>query len=253
MKKRIENFELLGIIIILLIVSVILLALYFPVRNQLEADYLAGLKRLSDSNAKYISHLYKMDLDEEQFLDHVDDIVEDYLEIVFINEKMDNQSMLLEEADRIGYVYNLEVDEYYYISASKTSLYALAHRIINTAYVVFILALVVLLIIVHFIVVRNARKIVLTIEKSKDEYKDQAYKDQLTGAYTRQYLDNWVKNKFNYCENCNQYHCDKKEMDYTIAIIDGDNFKKINDNYGHIAGDKALIKITETRNFEGIG
>ena len=53
--------------------------------------------------------------------------------------------------------------------------------------------------------------------------------DQLTGLYNRRHL-------FDYLENLL-----KESKDFTIAMIDINKFKQINDNYGHILGDKVLI------------
>ncbi|MDO4198790.1 MAG: diguanylate cyclase [Erysipelotrichaceae bacterium] len=56
------------------------------------------------------------------------------------------------------------------------------------------------------------------------------YVDALTGAYNRNYL--------------NEQLIDLKVS--AIAIIDVDNFKNVNDGFGHLAGDEALKKVAET-------
>ncbi|WP_027308375.1 GGDEF domain-containing protein [Caloramator sp. ALD01] len=53
-------------------------------------------------------------------------------------------------------------------------------------------------------------------------------KDPLTGLYNRRFLDSYISNAYN------------KKGFYTLFIIDLDNFKKINDKYGHIVGDIVL-------------
>jgi len=57
-------------------------------------------------------------------------------------------------------------------------------------------------------------------------------KDELTGLYNRQIVEETVR-KLN-------------EKFICIIFFDIDNFKKINDTYGHLAGDKVLKKVAKT-------
>ncbi|MCI4626780.1 MAG: diguanylate cyclase [Candidatus Magnetoovum sp. WYHC-5] len=59
-------------------------------------------------------------------------------------------------------------------------------------------------------------------------------KDTLTGAYNRLAYDKYMKGLFK--DNTN-----RKSDTFTMLIIDIDNFKKINDVYGHQVGDMVLI------------
>jgi len=62
--------------------------------------------------------------------------------------------------------------------------------------------------------------------------KETAFRDQLTGLYNRQKL-NSIKDKF---------------IDNNLCLImfDVDNFKKINDTYGHLKGDEVLKALSKT-------
>ncbi|WP_312942985.1 diguanylate cyclase domain-containing protein [Oscillibacter sp.] len=61
----------------------------------------------------------------------------------------------------------------------------------------------------------------------------QLYTDSLTGLYNRRQFDNYMQECFR--------SCDKGVM-LGIIMSDLDSFKKINDLWGHIAGDAALVE-----------
>jgi len=73
-----------------------------------------------------------------------------------------------------------------------------------------------------------------SLESSRDAYKEMAYIDHLTGAYSRQFLDIWDKSVRSYREN------------YALVVIDVDDLKETNDVHGHSTGDKALQHLAAT-------
>lgn len=75
------------------------------------------------------------------------------------------------------------------------------------------------------------------INKVKNKYKKLAETDTLTGAYSRLFLKEIVNNFKNFKE---------KETNYSLIQIDIDDFKKINDSYGHDVGDKVLKYFVKT-------
>lgn len=58
------------------------------------------------------------------------------------------------------------------------------------------------------------------------------FKDALTQVASRQYMDLYVASAIEYCE--------QEQSTFSVVIFDLDNFKFINDNHGHAAGDLAL-------------
>src|SRR5919108_5995840 len=68
------------------------------------------------------------------------------------------------------------------------------------------------------------------------EYQTQV--DSLTGLFNRRAFEKKVHEEF---ERSKRYH-----NPLSVMILDIDNFKLINDTYGHHGGDAALVKISET-------
>ncbi len=68
--------------------------------------------------------------------------------------------------------------------------------------------------------------------------EDKIYLDQLTNITNRHYAEIKIKSAL---DELRQYR-----LPFGIACIDIDRFKNINDNYGHEAGDKALIIVAKT-------
>ncbi|MFL0249297.1 GGDEF domain-containing protein [Clostridium neuense] len=62
--------------------------------------------------------------------------------------------------------------------------------------------------------------------------------DYLTGAWTREKFYSYLSNRIN----------QKKSKSFSIVLIDIDDFKIINDTFGHNEGDKALISLVTTIN-----
>ncbi|MCP5104822.1 MAG: GGDEF domain-containing protein, partial [bacterium] len=58
--------------------------------------------------------------------------------------------------------------------------------------------------------------------------------DSLTGLYNRRYTINELENQSKIARRNNRI--------FSLVIIDIDDFKKVNDNYGHLAGDDYLKK-----------
>ncbi len=67
---------------------------------------------------------------------------------------------------------------------------------------------------------------------------DMAVTDGLTGAHTKRYFLDQLNLEFAYAK--------RRQTPISLILFDIDFFKKINDTYGHIAGDMVLKKLSET-------
>jgi diguanylate cyclase (GGDEF)-like protein len=77
----------------------------------------------------------------------------------------------------------------------------------------------------------------LKMSQKAEAYEEAAVKDGLTGLYNRGAFDAKIKDSIN--------TLNEKGTPFSVVLFDVDKFKSINDNLGHVAGDKVLIKIAE--------
>lgn len=69
----------------------------------------------------------------------------------------------------------------------------------------------------------------------QQQLAEQANRDPLTGLYNRRYLDSTLEREL--------ARCKREGQPISLILIDIDHFKRINDTYGHQAGDKVLQQL----------
>jgi diguanylate cyclase (GGDEF)-like protein len=74
-------------------------------------------------------------------------------------------------------------------------------------------------------------------EKYQQQMFDQATRDGLTGAYNKKYFADQLKTEFAFCY--------RHKTPLSLMLFDIDHFKKLNDGYGHLAGDLALKQLAQ--------
>ncbi|KAB7769611.1 MULTISPECIES: GGDEF domain-containing protein [unclassified Xanthomonas] len=99
----------------------------------------------------------------------------------------------------------------------------------------------------ELMVLRNLREVqeANRVRQRADEYEqharrlaEQASRDALTGVFNRHQLDTLLKQQF---ELANRH-----DWPLSVAFIDLDDFKKINDAHGHLVGDQVLRAFAQT-------
>ena len=75
------------------------------------------------------------------------------------------------------------------------------------------------------------------IEALQAQLRDQAIRDSLTGVLNRRYLSETLGRE--------TARARRDSRAYAVVILDLDHFKRINDTYGHEAGDRVLVAVAE--------
>ncbi len=93
--------------------------------------------------------------------------------------------------------------------------------------------------------------VVVMIDKHKSDHKSLVLKneelrrmmriDTLTGLYNKQFLNEQIKSYMSMSR--------RSEVPLSVIVIDIDYFKYYNDHYGHIQGDRCLVRVAEIINY----
>ncbi len=76
------------------------------------------------------------------------------------------------------------------------------------------------------------------LEMERDCVDERSIRDSLTGLLTRRYLDDSAKRMV-------ELHLRNPKAGFAMVIADIDFFKKVNDTYGHLAGDHVLKEVAD--------
>jgi len=82
---------------------------------------------------------------------------------------------------------------------------------------------------------KREKKLAKELDKKIEELKVTASKDSLTGLYNRKFLDEILEKEW--------YRSERNNYPLSIVMADIDDFKKINDTYGHKVGDTVLVNV----------
>ncbi|CAO95650.1 GGDEF domain-containing protein [Erwinia tasmaniensis] len=107
----------------------------------------------------------------------------------------------------------------------------------STLIILFIIILPLMGFSLHHLMLRKrdkfTRRLVRQLYEEKETYSDLSMLDPLTGLYNRRGLQNRLENVI-----------DNHTGNHYVLLLDIDNFKSYNDNYGHAMGDQALTRVS---------
>lgn len=89
----------------------------------------------------------------------------------------------------------------------------------------------------QFVLADKVEKRTRELNKANKALKELANKDRLTGLYNRRYLET------KFCEL--QAVLSRNNANMMVAMLDLDHFKKLNDEFGHLMGDRCLEYVGE--------
>jgi len=75
------------------------------------------------------------------------------------------------------------------------------------------------------------------IEELQEQLKDEALRDPVTGLHNRRFLNESLPHEI--------ARAQRENIQVGVIMMDLDHFKKINDAYGHVNGDRALVALGE--------
>lgn len=134
----------------------------------------------------------------------------------------------------ISAFYEINNNKLLHISIPKDIYYYKFNSTIKTSAINLIIVFIFSFFSINIIIAAFANRKIISLDKNYRKHRRNSYHDTLTGAYSRTYLEKWLKDN------------SKELLNYVVIFTDMNNFKEINDKYGHKVGDEVLKKVILT-------
>jgi diguanylate cyclase (GGDEF)-like protein len=144
-----------------------------------------------------------------------------------------NNGTLYDDGKSIIYINPLSKLCYMVLKDTKNNIYSNITIIKKRMLISWILEYFILYLLVYIFILKPSNLKITKLQESTDKYRSSLLTDSLTGAYSRYFLEQLKKDNRG------------RNINYLLVLTDVDNFKKINDTYGHLIGDEILKAVTK--------
>ena len=123
------------------------------------------------------------------------------------------------------------------IFSDGSSLYPLSPALLALGHFANVMALYVILAYFIFIYSWAAKQSEKRLKELSSQWENLASKDMLTGLYNRRAMTDFLSEEVS--------RVNRGDKSFTLAMVDIDKFKSVNDTYGHQAGDEVIKTIAD--------
>lgn len=155
-------------------------------------------------------------------------------EIIFDSKTPDNYET---EEKIVAYRKLLETNYWLKSEKSKDDLYYSLNKLSSRIIIGFLILIGLIIIVFYKISKETSTKVINQLEAKVEKITEISETDDMLGIYNR--------SKFFKTLNSEIYRCRRYNHNLSVIMIDVDHFKEINDNYGHLVGDKILLKLSK--------